>query len=277
MGHACPLSVVVPRLAQYQVLEVSTEREQQGGGTAASRRTMRAEEADLYGGGGVLGGSNGGDGLGEAAGAEVAAQRAEAEGKTPAFGGENAAVPAAEDKLLDASTLQAGESLAGRDLQGWTLRGDFSGRDFDGANLRRAVARCASFRNASMRGVDANRADFRGASLAGVAVHGARLRRAKCMLARMAGMWGGPYVNERPEVKAGKDGTMPPMEPLEATDESAVEWAKEEATPVDTTKDGEEDAQDEAAWAAHKQAWRDKFVGEEEVATLVDMQHMNAS
>ena len=54
--------------------------------------------------------------LGEAAGVEVAAQRAEAEGETPAFGGENAAVPAAEAKLLDASTLQPGESLAGRDL-----------------------------------------------------------------------------------------------------------------------------------------------------------------
>ena len=87
--------------------------------------------------------------LGEAAGAEVIAQRTEAEGETPAFGSENAAVPAAEAKLLDASTLQPGESLAGRDLQGWTLRGDFSGRDFDGANLRRAVARCANFRNAS--------------------------------------------------------------------------------------------------------------------------------
>mgnify|MGYP001393974159 CR=1 FL=1 len=218
--------------------------------------------------------------LGEAAGAEVIAQRAEAEGKTPAFGGENAAVPAAEAKLLDASTLQAGESLAGRDLQGWTLRGDFSGRDFDGANLRRAVARCANFRNASMRNVDASRADFRGASLAGVAVHGAKFRRAKCEEARMAGMWSGPFTgDERPEVKAGKDGTMPPMEPLEATDESAARWAKEEATPVDTAKDGEEDAQDEAAWAAHKQAWQDNGLqevfglGEE---FLVDMQHMDA-
>ena len=245
---------------------------------------MRAEEADLYdgdggggGGGGVLGGSNGGDGLGEAAGAEVAAQRAEAEGETtPAFGSENAAVPAAEAKLLDASTLQAGESLAGRDLQGWTLRGDFSGRDFDGANLQRAVARCASFRNASMRGVDASRADFRGASLAGVDVHGARLRRAKCEQARMAGMWSGWGARERPEVEAGKDGTMPPMEPLEATGPKEVRWAKEVATPVDTAKDGEEDAQDEAAWAAHKQALRDKGVGEEDLATLVDMQHMDA-
>ena len=261
-----------------------------GGGERAglTRRTMRAEEADLddrdggdggdggAGGGGVLGGSNGGDGLGEAAGAEVAAQRVEAEGETPAFPGENTAVPAAEAKLLDASTLQPGESLAGRDLQGWTLRGDFSGRDFDGANLQRAVARCASFRNASMRGVDASRADFRGASLAGVAVHGARLRRAKCEHARMAGMWSGPGARERPKVEAGKDGTMPPMEPLEATDQRAVRWAKEEATPVDTAKDGEEDAQDEAAWAAHKQALRDKGVGEEHLATLVDMQHMVA-
>ena len=215
--------------------------------------------------------------LGEAAGAEVTAQRAEAEGETPAFGGENAAVSAAGAKLLDASTLKPGESLAGRDLQGWTLRGDFSGRDFDGANLRRAVARCANFRNASMRGVDASRADFRGASLAGVAVHGAKFRRAKCERARMAGMWGGPYVNERPEVEAGKDGTMPPMEPLEATDESAVRWAEEEATPVDTAKDGEEDAQDEAAWAAHKQAMQDKYGFEEEtLATSVDMQQMEA-
>ena len=210
------------------------------------------------------------------AGAEVIAQRAEAEGVTPAFPGENAAVPAAEAKLLDASTLQPGESLAGRDLQGWTLRGDFSGRVFDGANLRRAVARCSSFRNAAMRGVDASRADFRGASLAGVAVHGAKFRRVKCEHARMAGMWSGPYARERPEVEAGKDGTMPPMEPLEATDESAVEWAKEEATPVDTAKDGEEDAQDEAAWAAHKQALRDIGLSEEALAGLVDMQHMHA-
>ena len=245
---------------------------------------MRAEEADLYdgdgggsgaGGGGVLGGSNGGDGLGEAAGAEVAVQRAEAEGETPAFPGENAAVPAAEAKLLDASTLQPGESLAGRDLQGWTLRGDFSGRDFDGANLRRAVARCANFRNASMRSVDASRADFRGASLAGVAAHGAKFRRANCRLARMAGMWSAG-ADERPEVKAGKDGTMPPMEPLEATDESAVEWAKKEASPIDTAKDGEEDAQDEALWAAHKQAHRDEGAPEEFLAALVDMQHMDA-
>ena len=213
--------------------------------------------------------------LGEAAGAEVAAQRAMAEGEAPAFGGENAAAPAAETKLLDASTLQPGESLAGRDLQGWTLRGDFSGRNFDGADLRRAIARCANFRNASMRGVDASRADFRGASLAGVAVHGAKFRRAKCQRARMAGMWSGPGPDafERPEVKAGKDGTMPPMVPLEATDERAVRCAKEKATPVDTAKDGEEDAQDEAAWAAHKQAHRDKGAPE---ATLVDMQHMDA-
>ena len=50
--------------------------------------------------------------LGEAAGAEVIAQRTEAEGETPAFGSENAAVPAAEAKLLDASTLQPDESSA---------------------------------------------------------------------------------------------------------------------------------------------------------------------
>ena len=128
-----------------------------------------------------------------------------------------------------------------------------------------------------MRGVDASRADFRGASLAGVAVHGARLRRAKCEKARMAGMWSGLDADERPEVEAGKDGTMPPMEPLEATDRSAVFWAKQEATPVDTAKDGEEDAQDEAAWAAHKQAWQDKGFSEERLATLVDMQHMDAT
>lgn len=128
-----------------------------------------------------------------------------------------------------------------------------------------------------MRGVDASRADFRGASLAGVAVHGARLRRAKCEQARMAGMWSGWGARERPEVEAGKDGTMPPMEPLEATDEWAVEWTEEEATPVDTAKDGEEDAQDEAAWAAHKQALRDMRLGEEGLANLVDMQHMNAT
>ena len=227
---------------------------------------MRAEEADLYDG----------DGRRRRRRRRL---RAEAEGETPVFPGENAAVPAAEAKLLDASTLQPGESLAGRDLQGWTLRGDFSGRVFDGANLRRAVARCSSFRSAAMRGVDASRADFRGASLAGVAVHGARLRRAKCQHARMAGMWGGPYpyAKERPEVKADKDGTMPPMEPLETTHEDAVEWAKEEATPVDTAKDGEEDAQDEAAWAAHKQALRDNRVVQEELlATLVDMQQMEA-
>ena len=129
-----------------------------------------------------------------------------------------------------------------------------------------------------MRSVDASRADFRGASLAGVDVRGARLRRANCRLARMAGMWSGPDADERPEVEAGKDGKMPPMEPLEATDERAVRWAKEEATPVDTAKDGEEDAQDEAAWAAHKQALRDNaaWVTEEHLATLVDMQQMEA-
>ena len=128
-----------------------------------------------------------------------------------------------------------------------------------------------------MRGVDASRADFRGASLAGVAVHGARLRRANCKAARMAGMWSGFYATARPELEACKDGTMPPMEPLEATDERAVRWAKEEATPVDTAKDGEEDAQDEAAWAAHKQALQDKYgFKEEQLATSVDMQQMNA-
>ena len=210
----------------------------------------------------------------EDAAAEVA--EVKAEGEKPVFDGEDARVPAAEAKLLDASTLQPDESLAGRDLQGWTLQGDFSGRNFDGAKLRRAVARCANFRNASMRRVDASRADFRGASLVGVAVHGATLRRANCEHARMAGMWGGPGAEDRPEVKADKDGTMPPMEPLAATNEDAVEWAKEEATPVDTAKDGEEDALDETAWAAHKQTWLDKGAPEEWVATFVDMQQMDA-
>ena len=224
--------------------------------------------------------------------AEVAVQRLKAEGEKPVFDGEAAAVPAAEAKLLDASTLQPDESLAKRDLQGWTLRGDFSGRNFDGANLQRAVARCANFRNASMRGVDASRADFRGASLAGVAVHGATLRRANCQYARMAGMWGGPedeLQNPRPEVKADEDGTMPPQEPLEATDkkitgagrhrtgaELVQQWAEEEATPVDAVKDGDEDVKDEAAWAAHKQERRDIGWPEKFVADLVDMQHMSA-
>ena len=85
-----------------------------------------------------------------------------------------------------------------------------------------------------MRVVDASRADFRGASLAGVAVHGAKFRRAKCWLAGMAGMWSGSSAGERPELEAGKDGKMPPMEPLEATDKWALGWANEEARPVDT-------------------------------------------
>jgi len=144
----------------------------------------------------------------EEADAEVAVQRVKAEGEKPVFDGEAAGVPAAKAKLLDASTLKPDESLAKRELQGWTLRGDFSGRNFDGANLQRAVARCANFRDASMRRVDASRADFRGASLAGVNVHGATLRRANCQNARMAGMWGG--AETKPEVKADKDGTMPP-------------------------------------------------------------------
>ena len=194
-------------------------------------------------------------------------------------------VPAADPaKLLDASTLQPNESLKGRDLQGWTLQGDFSGRNFDGANLQRAVARCANFTNASMQRVDASRADFRGASLAGVDVRGATLRRAKCQYARMAGMWSGPYASTRPEVKADEDGTMPPVEPLEATGEEAVGWAKEAATPVNAAKDEDEDAQDETAWAAHKREWRERLLSpiwspplnEEQLATLVNMQRMNA-
>eukprot|EP00964_Phaeocystis_antarctica_P134195 scaffold98427_cov60-Phaeocystis_antarctica.AAC.1 len=212
-----------------------------------------------------------------------------AEGEKPVFHGEDTAIKKA--KLLDARTLQPNESLAKRDLQGWTLRGDFSGRNFDGANLQRAVARCTNFRNASMRGVDASRADFRGASLAGVAVHGATLRRANCEKARMTGMWGGPDVETRPEVEADEDGDMPDMEPLEVTGEEAVGWAEEEATLVDAAKDGDEDAEDETAWAAHKQEVREKmsrrrslsesisrfsWLSEEEAATVVDMQHMNA-
>ena len=66
------------------------------------------------------------------------------------------------------------------------------------------------------------------------------------------------------------------MEPLEATDENAVRWDKMKATPVDTAKDGDEDAQDETAWAAHKQELREKGYSEKQVATLVDMQHMAA-
>ena len=126
-----------------------------------------------------------------------------------------------------------------------------------------------------MRRVNASRADFRGASLVGVAVHGATLRRAKCAKARMAGMWSAG-AKTRPEVKADKVGTMPPMEPLEATDKAAVRWAEEEATPVDTAKDGDEDAQDKTALAAHKQELREKGLSEETVATLVDMQHVVA-
>ena len=196
-----------------------------------------------------------------------------AEGKKPVS---DTGTSAAEPKLLDASTLKPGESLAKRDLHGWTLRGDFSERNFDGADLRRAIARCANFRNASMRRVDASRADFRGASLAGVAVHGAKLRRANCEKARMAGMWSGPGAETRPEVEAGEDGTMPPEEPLAATDKAAERWAKEKAEPVDTAKDGDEDAKDEAAWAAHLSVVRALGLPEEMLATLVDMQHMNA-
>ena len=128
-----------------------------------------------------------------------------------------------------------------------------------------------------MRGVDASRADFRGASLAGVAVHGAKFRRANCDNARMAGMWGGLEAETRPEVKAEKGGTMPRVEPLEATGYQAMEWAEEEATPVGTAKDADEDAQDKTAWAVHKQEMRDKGAEEEHLVTLVDMQDMNAT
>ena len=219
----------------------------------------------------------------EAAAAEVDVQRVKAEGEKSVFDGEDTAFKKA--KLLDASMLQPGESLAGRDLQGWTLQGDFSERNFDGANLQRTVARCANFRNASMRRVNASRADFRGASLVGVAVHGATLRRANCQQARMAGMWSFIWPEKyRPELKVDEDGTMPPVEPLEATDEDAVGWAKEEATPVDTAKDEDEDAQDETAWAAHKRVWTERLpsptrfppLNEEQLATLVNMQRMHA-
>ena len=137
-----------------------------------------------------------------------------------------------------------------------------------------------------MRGVDASRADFRGASLAGVAVHGATLRRADCRQARMAGMWSGPRSHQpKPEVKADEDGTMPPVEPLAATGEEAVRWAEEKATPVDTAKDGDEDAQDDKAWEVHMQGMRTTRSGERfrddlgqlgSPATLVNMQQMNA-
>ena len=56
----------------------------------------------------------------------------------------------------------------------------------------------------------------------------------------------------------------------------AMEWAEEEATPVDTAKDGEQDTLDETVWAAHKQTWLDKGAPEKMVATLVDMQQMDA-
>ena len=89
-------------------------------------------------------------------------------------------------------------------------------------------------------------------------------------------MWGGPNAESRPKVKADKYGDMPDVDPLEATDEEAVNWAKEEATPVDAAKEGDEDAQDETAWAAHKQVWREKGAPGHVVATLVNMQQMDA-
>ena len=133
-----------------------------------------------------------------------------------------------------------------------------------------------------MRGVDASRADFHGASLAGVAVHGATLRRTNCDNARMAGMWSG-WAGERPEVEADEDGTMPPMEPVGAAGEGAVGWAEQEAPPVDAARERDEDAQDETAWAAHKQETQDEEDDEDDdeeqsqVGNLVDMQHMDAT
>ena len=54
--------------------------------------------------------------------------------------------------------------------------------------------------------------------------------RANCQFARMAGMFGGPDAEDRPEVEADEDGTMPPMEPLAATGEDAVRWAEEDSS-----------------------------------------------
>ena len=191
--------------------------------------------------------------------------------------------PQPEPSVLDASTLKPDESLAGRDFSGWTLKGDFSERNFagaslDGANLRRVVARHADFRDASMRRADASRADFRGACLVGVAVHGAKLRRANCESARMAGMWG-VTCDEKPEMRPLEDGTMPPMEPLARTDEQGQKWDKEETVPGDmsTAEEAKEDAEDEAALEAHKRWLGDKKgVNAKYLADVVDMQQMNA-
>ena len=193
-----------------------------------------------------------------------------------AFGKESA--PAAEQPdatVLDASTLKPEESLAGRDLHGWTLVGDFGGRNFDNANMRRVVARCVNFKDSSMRYVDASRADLRGSCLVGVDATGAKLRRVLCQKARMAGMFGGPGC-EKPEVKAIKDGTMPPMEPLAATDGAAMKWAEEQAKLVDATKEAEEDAQWDEVWKSHIQRLSGFGFKEEEQKACLDMQQMDA-
>ena len=247
-------------------------------------------------GGGGDGGGDGGRGLG-GAGVETKAAAVEAEeviihvvsegeGVEHATTGKEPGLrPQTEPSVLDASTLKPDESLAGRNFSGWTLKGDFNGRNFDGANLRRVVARHANFRDASMRRADASRADFRGACLVGVAVHGARLRRANCESARMAGLWGGPdcgdrlYPLEKPEVKPLEDGTFPPMEPLARTDEMGQRWDKEETEPGDmsTAEEAKEDADDEAALEAHKRWLRDELgIDASDLADVVDMQQMNA-
>ena len=258
-----------------------------------------------YGGdggdGGVLGGGEGGggDGGGDGsrglggAGVETKAAAVEAEevivdvvsegeGVEHATTGKEPGLrPQTEPSVLDASTLKPDESLAGRDLSGWTLKGDFNGRNFDGANLRRVVARHANFKDASMRRADASRADFRGACLVGVAVHGAKLRRANCEYARMAGMWGGPECDEKPEVKPLEDETMPPMEPLARTDRLGQKWDEEDTEPGDTStaEEAKEDADDEAALEAHKRWLGDKDDGAyaSYLADVVDMQQMNAT
>ena len=181
-----------------------------------------------------------------------------------------------DPNVLDASSLRPDESLAGRDLSGKKLVGDFSRRDFVGANLCqanlddivlcRAIMRLCDLKGASMRRVDASRCDFRGACLVGVAVHGTRLRRSNFERTRAAGMWS--YGDKPPEVRPLEDGSMPPMEPLDAMDEAAKIWSNEKAKQVDAAKETEEDAKDEAAWEAQKAPLGTKDV--------VDMQHMNA-
>ena len=239
-------------------------------------------------GGGGDGGGDGGRGLGSGVETKATAVEAEevivdvaseGEGVEHATTGKEPGLrPQTEPSVLDASTLKPDESLAGGDFSGWTLKGDFSGRNFDGANLRRVVARHADFRGASMRRADASRADFRGACLVSVAVHGAKLRRANCESARMAGMWGAT-CDRKPEVKPLEDGTKPPMKPLARTDRLAQGWDEEEAEPGDTStaEEAKEDADDEAALEAHKR-WvlRDADTTDTSVcADVVDMQHMN--